>query len=71
MTPRTQPAHTWVKSSYSDANGGDCVEWAPAVAAATGVVPVRDSKRPTGPALMLSPSAFVGLVTLARSTDVG
>ncbi|MGQ4516417.1 DUF397 domain-containing protein [Streptomyces sp. DW26H14] len=37
---------TWMKSSYSNGNGGDCVEWAPAVAASDGVVPVRDSKAP-------------------------
>ncbi|MFE7134834.1 DUF397 domain-containing protein [Streptomyces sp. NPDC057638] len=55
----------WVRSSYSD-NGGDCVEWAPAQAAATGFVPVRDSKCPTGPVLTLSPRAWSGLVALAR-----
>ncbi|MEU7177684.1 DUF397 domain-containing protein [Streptomyces celluloflavus] len=54
----------WVKSSYSD-NGGTCVEWSPATAAATGAVPVRDSKDPHGPALAIAPaawSAFVGSV---------
>ncbi|MFI1885224.1 DUF397 domain-containing protein [Streptomyces jumonjinensis] len=70
MTPRTSPAHTWVKSSYSDSNGGDCVEWAPATVSATGVVPVRDSKVSDGPVLMLTPGAFAGLVTLARNADV-
>ncbi|GLF94072.1 DUF397 domain-containing protein [Streptomyces yaizuensis] len=59
----------WVKSSYSD-NGGTCVEWAPAYASATGVVPVRDSKSPAGPALMVSADAFAGLVALARSTQL-
>ncbi|MFE7134833.1 DUF397 domain-containing protein [Streptomyces sp. NPDC057638] len=57
----------WVKSSYSD-NGGNCVEWAPAHAAATGSVPVRDSKRPTGPVLTVSPQAWSGLVALARAS---
>ncbi|GGZ53212.1 hypothetical protein GCM10010387_54240 [Streptomyces inusitatus] len=60
----------WVKSSYSTSNGGDCVEWAPDYASATGTVPVRDSKNPAGPTLMVSPSAFAGLVTLARSSAV-
>ncbi|MER6916903.1 DUF397 domain-containing protein [Streptomyces sp. NPDC000594] len=64
----TEPLH-WIKSSYSD-NGGVCVEWAPAHASATGIVPVRDSKRPTGPLLMVSAEAFAGLVTLARSADL-
>lgn len=40
----------WVKSSYSGNGGGNCVEWAPAYLNA-GVVPVRDSKDPAGPAL--------------------
>ncbi|MFR9726718.1 DUF397 domain-containing protein [Streptomyces sp. MS19] len=34
----------WVKSTYSDGHGGQCIEWAPALAAATGEVRVRDSK---------------------------
>ncbi|MFI1889123.1 DUF397 domain-containing protein [Streptomyces jumonjinensis] len=64
----TEPLN-WIKSSYSN-NGGDCVEWAPATVSATGVVPVRDSKRPTGPVLMLSGDAFAGLVALARSAEL-
>ncbi|MBV7254705.1 DUF397 domain-containing protein [Streptomyces sp. S-2] len=36
----------WTKSSYSSQDGGDCVEWAPSVALATGTVPVRDGKAP-------------------------
>ncbi|WP_406113174.1 DUF397 domain-containing protein [Streptomyces sp. NBC_01014] len=50
------PSYPWVKSSYSG-SGGSCVEWAPAVAA-TGSVPVRDSKNPTGPALLIPDSAW-------------
>ncbi|MFI6687926.1 DUF397 domain-containing protein [Streptomyces sp. NPDC050485] len=60
----TEP--NWIKSSYSG-SGGSCVEWAPEYAAATGIVPVRDSKNPDGPALMLSGGAFAGLVELARA----
>ncbi|MDI5973871.1 DUF397 domain-containing protein [Streptomyces sp. SL13] len=55
---------TWRKSSYSNAGGGDCVEWTPEFAA-SGVVPVRDSKNPSGPALAFSAdgwTAFVGAV---------
>lgn len=54
----------WVKSSYSNGDGGECVEWAPAVAV-TGSVPVRDSKDPQGPALLFTRSAwraFLGAV---------
>ncbi|MQS38423.1 DUF397 domain-containing protein [Streptomyces katsurahamanus] len=61
---------TWVKSTHSGPDGGECIEWAPAHTTATGVVPVRDSKRPTGPVLMLSADAFAGLVILARSTEL-
>ncbi|MER6915782.1 DUF397 domain-containing protein [Streptomyces sp. NPDC000594] len=59
----------WFKSSYSG-SGGACVEWAPVHASATGTVPVRDSKRPTGPVLMVTTDAFAGLVALARSAAV-
>ncbi|MFJ2443482.1 MULTISPECIES: DUF397 domain-containing protein [unclassified Streptomyces] len=56
----TETPH-WFKSSYSN-NGGTCVEWAPAYASATGVVPVRDSKNPTGPALNVPTDAFTSFV---------
>lgn len=48
----------WKKSSRSSANG-QCVEWADL----GGAVAVRDSKHPTGPALIFTPDewrAFVG-----------
>ncbi|WP_234314872.1 helix-turn-helix domain-containing protein [Streptomyces sp. NRRL F-5135] len=61
--------HTWVKSSYSSQAGGDCLEWAPTHARAHGVVPVRDSKRPTGPTLMVSPEAWQRLVEVAKHAD--
>ncbi|MQS38222.1 DUF397 domain-containing protein [Streptomyces katsurahamanus] len=64
----TEPLN-WTKSSYSS-NGGACVEWAPATVSATGVVPVRDSKRPNGLVLTVPPSAWTGLVALARSSDI-
>ncbi|MFI1885292.1 DUF397 domain-containing protein [Streptomyces jumonjinensis] len=65
----TTDSPRWFKSSYS-ANGGQCVEWAPMHATTTGIVPVRDSKVSGGPVLMLSPSAWTGLVTLARSAEL-
>ncbi|MFD4833623.1 DUF397 domain-containing protein [Streptomyces uncialis] len=63
------PTLIWVKSSYSG-QGGTCVEWAPKSATATGMVPVRDSKCPSGPVLMVSTHAFAGLVSLARSAEL-
>lgn len=50
---------SWHKSSRSSANGGNCVEVA---SDGPGVVAVRDSKDPDGPALVFSPadwSAFL------------
>ncbi|GAA3489046.1 DUF397 domain-containing protein [Streptomyces cremeus] len=40
----------WRKSSYTNGDGGACVEIAEGF---PGVMPVRDSKRPQGPALVL------------------
>ncbi|MBZ4323896.1 DUF397 domain-containing protein [Streptomyces sp. SCA2-4] len=55
----------WVKSSYSGNGGGTCVEWAPAHAP-SGTIPVRDSKRPAGPILHLSTTAFADLVSALK-----
>ncbi|MFF8813819.1 DUF397 domain-containing protein [Streptomyces pactum] len=51
----------WYKSSYSSGNQDECLE----VASSYANVPVRDSKNPTGPALVFSAegwSAFVSAV---------
>ncbi|MFG3495044.1 DUF397 domain-containing protein [Streptomyces sp. NPDC047928] len=56
----------WRKSSYSGGSSGDCLE---VNDACTGHVPVRDSKNPTGPAVVFGPSAwtsFVGAVKADR-----
>ncbi|GGJ80863.1 hypothetical protein GCM10011583_10470 [Streptomyces camponoticapitis] len=45
----------WRKSSYSNGDGGQCVEVADGY---PGVIPVRDSKTPTGPVLLLTPAAW-------------
>jgi hypothetical protein len=51
----------WVKSSYSGAEGGDCVE----VATATDTVHVRDSKDSAGAVLSVPRDAWAGFVRLA------
>ncbi|MEU6578347.1 DUF397 domain-containing protein [Streptomyces sp. NPDC046805] len=60
-TASTTPTVTWFKSSYSGAEGGQCVE----VASATGAVYVRDSKNVVGPVLTASPAAWAHFVELA------
>ncbi|MCQ8189845.1 DUF397 domain-containing protein [Streptomyces rugosispiralis] len=55
----------WFKSSYSD-NGGACIEIAANLVASRGVVPVRDSKDPHGPALTFEPTAWSSFVSAIR-----
>ncbi|MEV7424627.1 MULTISPECIES: DUF397 domain-containing protein [unclassified Streptomyces] len=55
----------WEKSSYSADNEGQCVEFAPNLAATSGIVPVRDSKTPTGPVLTVTPAAWTDFVAFA------
>ncbi|MGW0117024.1 DUF397 domain-containing protein [Streptomyces sp. NPDC003327] len=50
---------TWRKSSYSNGEGGDCVEVSDAF---PGFVPVRDSKNPHGPALVVGAGAWAEFV---------
>ncbi|MFF2328099.1 MULTISPECIES: DUF397 domain-containing protein [unclassified Streptomyces] len=54
------PLH-WFKSSYSGAEGGQCLE----VAARPGVVHVRDSKDRTGPVLSLTAQGWSAFVEFA------
>ncbi|WP_240965139.1 DUF397 domain-containing protein [Streptomyces zingiberis] len=51
----------WFKSSYSNTEGGDCVE----VARAPRGVRVRDSKDLARPALALEPAAWSAFVAFA------
>ncbi|MER0243033.1 DUF397 domain-containing protein [Streptomyces sp. HSW2009] len=59
----------WIKSSYSSTNGGNCVEWAPTRVFAAGVVPVRDSKDPHGPALAFDTAAWSAFVAAVKTSD--
>ncbi|WUW58778.1 DUF397 domain-containing protein [Streptomyces sp. NBC_01456] len=52
-------AARWRKSSYSNTNGGSCVEVADGF---PGLVPVRDSKNPHGPALLVPAAAWTMFV---------
>ncbi|MEV5773881.1 DUF397 domain-containing protein [Streptomyces antimycoticus] len=61
----TTESPRWFASSYSN-NGGQCIEIAANLAASRGVVPVRDSKDPHGPALMFEPTAWSSFVSAVR-----
>jgi len=60
----------WVKSSYSNGNGGGCVEWAP-TCIGSGAIPVRDSKDPHGPALTFPTSAWASFIAAVRQDAFG
>ncbi|WP_406161092.1 DUF397 domain-containing protein [Streptomyces canus] len=57
----------WTKSTYSG-NQGDCVE--AAHGALPAALPVRDSKRPAGPAVVFSDTAWGGFVDAVKRDDV-
>lgn len=57
-------ALAWRKSSYSNSQGGNCLEVADRV---PGVVPVRDSKRPHAPAALFTAPAWTTFVTQVKS----
>ncbi|WP_328340076.1 DUF397 domain-containing protein [Micromonospora sp. NBC_00421] len=55
----------WHKSTRSGTGGGDCVEVADNLA---GIVAVRDSKDPSGPALAFEPAAWKAFVGFAKQS---
>lgn len=58
----------WRKSSYSNDDGADCVEVADGL---VGLVPVRDSKNPDGPALALPAPVWAHFVTAVKVDELG
>ncbi|MGW2056287.1 DUF397 domain-containing protein [Streptomyces sp. NPDC001840] len=59
LTPELSTA-LWRKSSYSNTNGGNCVEITEAF---PGIVPVRDRKTPQGSALIIPTGPWAIFVT--------
>lgn len=57
----------WRKSSYSNGEGGSCLEVADGFA---GVMPVRDSKAPEGPALVFPADGWRSFVAAVRSGEL-
>lgn len=53
----------WYKSTRSNGGEGACVEVADNL---TGIVAVRDSKDPNGPELVLTPTAWSGLLKAVK-----
>ncbi|MDX3224681.1 DUF397 domain-containing protein [Streptomyces sp. ME19-01-6] len=64
----TTESPRWFKSSYSS-NGGACVEVAANLVASRGIVPVRDSKEPHGPALTFESSAWSSFVAAVKGGE--
>ncbi|WP_217565876.1 DUF397 domain-containing protein [Streptomyces sp. GbtcB7] len=60
-TDEASPELAWFKSSYSGAEGGECLE----IAAASRIVHVRDSKEPTRAQLAFPPSEWAAFVDFA------
>ncbi|WP_445525709.1 DUF397 domain-containing protein [Streptomyces cyslabdanicus] len=70
--PRHVPSSTclhgvcWLRSSYST-GANNCVETArPATGPWAGLLAVRDSKTPAGPALLFSPVSWAGFTAAAH-----
>ncbi|MER5912700.1 DUF397 domain-containing protein [Streptomyces sp. NPDC001982] len=70
--PRNVPSSTdlhgvrWLRSSYST-GANNCVETArPHSGPWTGLLAVRDSKAPAGPALLFSPESWAGFLNTLR-----
>ncbi|MFD6326282.1 DUF397 domain-containing protein [Streptomyces sp. NPDC058442] len=72
VPPRTLLSSTdlhgvrWLRSSYST-GANNCVETArPATGPGAGLLAVRDSKAPSGPALLISPGSWTKFVAALR-----
>ena len=58
--------YAWVKSSHSGGDGGQCLEFTRALTTPHGLVPVRDSKNPGGPALIFPAGGWNAVVTAIK-----
>ncbi|MFE7409519.1 DUF397 domain-containing protein [Streptomyces laurentii] len=54
----------WRKSSHSNTSGGNCLEVADD---APGLVPVRDSKQPHGPVLLVTAAAWAPFIASVKA----
>jgi hypothetical protein len=67
MIANASTVRGWRKSSFSGANGGDCVEVVEGYPAG---VPIRDSANPNGPAIVVSRRAWSALMSSVKATDL-
>ncbi|MFI1865026.1 DUF397 domain-containing protein [Streptomyces jumonjinensis] len=65
-TERDLSAARWRKSSHSNGEGGSCVEVSDDF---PGLVPVRDSKCPSGPAVTFEGAAWSSFVGAVRGGE--
>ncbi|PZG86043.1 DUF397 domain-containing protein [Streptomyces sp. NTH33] len=68
MRPLALKAVTWRKSSYSNSDGGACVEVSGDLFT---VVPVRDSKTEHGPVLTFAADGWASFVTAVKRGELG
>ncbi|WP_436843870.1 DUF397 domain-containing protein [Streptomyces sioyaensis] len=68
MTTPDLAGVAWRKSSYSDGGANNCVEIADGF---PGAVPVRDSKNPEGPALMIPAVAWGAFIRQVKADWLG
>ncbi|GAB2327477.1 DUF397 domain-containing protein [Streptomyces griseoincarnatus] len=67
-TPLDLSNAVWRKSSYTNGEGGNCVEIAEGF---PGLMPVRDSKRPQGPAILFEVEGWTSFVSAVKKGTVG
>nr|WP_237289866.1 DUF397 domain-containing protein [Streptomyces gilvosporeus] len=60
-------AASWRKSSYSNPDGANCIEVRDDL---PGLVPVRDSKDPHGPALVFPAASWSAFVTAVKGAEL-
>lgn len=60
------PKHEWRKSSYSNGDGGECIE----IAESPATIRVRDSKDKSGPTLAFGSDAWSAFVEFAQQHTV-
>ncbi|KIZ19771.1 DUF397 domain-containing protein [Streptomyces natalensis] len=58
---------TWRKSSYSNHEGGECIEVRDDL---PGLVPVRDSKDPYGPVIVFSGTGWASFIASVKGGEL-